>query len=105
MPVEKIPFLVDIPEPIDAKDVKGFLSDDGSYVALREIPVDRLRENLERVSHALLKVLADIKSVGDFELAEVEVGVEITAEGGVNFIGSSKVGGKAGIKLKFSKAE
>ena len=101
--METIPFLVSIPESVDAKDVKGFLSDDGSYVVVREIPTDRLRENLDQVAHAVLKVLADIKSVGEFELAEVEIGAEITAEGGVNFIGSSKVGGKGAIKLKFSR--
>jgi hypothetical protein len=103
--MEEIPFLVTIPEPADAKDLKGFLSNDGSYVALREISVDKLRENLQRVSWALLNVLADIKSVGEFELSEVEIGVEITAEGGVEFIGSSKVGGKGAIKLKFSRPE
>jgi len=103
--MQQIPFLVDVPESVDAENVKGFLSGDGTHVVLRGIPVDRLRENLSKVSDALLKVLADIKSVGAFELAEVEVGVEITAEGGVNFIGSSKVGGKAAIKLRFSKGE
>jgi hypothetical protein len=103
--MEQIPFLVAIPEPVASKEVKGFLSGDESYVALREIPVEQLKDNLSKVSHALMKVLADIKSVGNFELSEVEVQVEITAEGGVQFIGSSKIGGKGGIKLKFAKPE
>src|SRR4051794_8141807 len=102
--METIPFLVAIPEGAQAEGLKGFFPDAGaSYLALREIPVDRLRENLQAVSRALLKVLDDIKSVGDFGLTEVEIGIEISAEGGVQFVGSSKAGGKGAVKLKFSK--
>jgi hypothetical protein len=103
--MEQIPFLVAVPEATPANEVKGFLSHDESCLALREIPVERLRDNLRKVSQALMTVLTDIKSVGNFELSEVVVQVEITAEGGVQFIGSSKIGGKGAITLKFAKPE
>ena len=100
--MDVIPFLVEVPEDPSLRDVKSFLTD-ARHVALREIPVSKLRENLAKVSNALMQVLMDIKSVGDFELSEVEVKVEISAEGGVQFIGSSKIVGKGAIGLKFTR--
>jgi hypothetical protein len=99
----RIPFLVDVPDDVSAQEIKGFLSGDESHIALREIPVAQLKENLSKMSNAFMQALADIKAVGGFELAEVEIQVEISAEGGVQFIGSSKIGGKGAITLKFKQ--
>jgi hypothetical protein len=42
-----------------------------------------------------------VKAVGGFELAEVQVAVELTAEGGVNLIGNLTAGAKGAIQLTF----
>jgi hypothetical protein len=62
-----------------------------------------LKENLQYVSNALMTVLADIRKIGQFKLQQVEIQVEVTAEGGVHFIGTAKVGGKGAITLTFSE--
>lgn len=66
-----------------------------------EISVDRLRESLAKLTGNLSALLADLKDVGGFELAEVQVAVELTAEGGVNLIGNLTAGAKGGIQLTF----
>ncbi len=63
-----------------------------------------LQKNLAGVCNAFTEALQDIKKVGDFTLEEVTLGVEVSAEGGVSFIGSAKAGGKGAITLKFVKA-
>jgi hypothetical protein len=100
-----LPFLVSLPEQDAAEEVKGLFSSKGSQgvIALRSIPADRLRENLGSVCQSLAGVLKDIKVVGDFRLKEVTIQVEVTAEGGVEFIGTSKIGGKGAITLTFSE--
>lgn len=66
-----------------------------------EISVDRLRESLAKLTGNLSALLADLKAVGGFELAEVQVAVELTAEGGVNLIGNLTAGAKGAIQLTF----
>ncbi len=44
----------------------------------------------------------DIKSVGDFKLSQVDVKLEINAEGGVALIGTAKAGATGAINLSFT---
>jgi hypothetical protein len=39
--------------------------------------------------------------VGDYELHEVKLQVEISAKGGVNLVGTAEAGGKGAITLTF----
>ena len=66
-----------------------------------EISVDTLRASLAKLTTNLSTLLADLKAVGGFELAEVQVAVELTAEGGVNLIGNLTAGAKGAIQLTF----
>jgi hypothetical protein len=70
-------------------------------VLRRSIPVDTLRESLRNATSALAEAFKDIQAVGQFRLDEITIGLEVTAEGGVEFIGSLTVGSKAAITLKF----
>ncbi|NQU21063.1 MAG: hypothetical protein HQ567_07245 [Candidatus Nealsonbacteria bacterium] len=100
--METIPFLVTLPDdggPGDQKGVFGTASD----VALQQLPIDKLKENLGRVSTAILSVLADIKQVGQFKLKEITLQVEVSADAGVNLIGTANLGGKGAITLKFTE--
>jgi len=40
----------------------------------------------------------------DFKLKQIEVGIEISAEGGVNLIGTLTAGAKTAIKLTFERS-
>ena len=95
--MDTIPFIVDVP---DSGAAKGLFSPATGAVRT-EIPTEVLRQNLARASEAMLQVLSDLKNVGRFRLSEVELQVEVTAEGGVNFIGSATLGAKGAITLKF----
>ncbi|MEO0455854.1 MAG: hypothetical protein AAF152_04625 [Cyanobacteria bacterium P01_A01_bin.114] len=100
--MENIPFLVTQPDEEVDGDVKGIFSSDGDIV-VRDIPVEKLRENLNNVCQGMAEALRDIKKVGDFKLKEVEIQVEVSAEGGVELIGTAKLGGKGAITLTFSE--
>lgn len=75
----------------------------GGAVGIAEIPIATLRENLKSATALLSEVLRDVREVGSYELSELAVGVEITAEGGIQFIGTTKVSGSGSITLKFRK--
>jgi hypothetical protein len=101
MAIETIPFLVVLPDEED-KETKGVFSPNAE-IGLENISVDRLKKNLGSICQGLSTVLSDIKKVGNFKLTEVTIGVEVSAEGGVNFVGTTKVGGKGAITLTFSE--
>jgi Trypsin-co-occurring domain 1 len=90
-----------------ASDTKGI----ASRVAERvrdtvDINADLLKENLSALVDKLGKVVAAAEwNAGGLALTEVEVGVEITAEGGVALIGTASVGATASITLTFQRKE
>lgn len=67
---------------------------------IKEIADDKLRDSLTSLSAQLSELLTDIKQVGEFKLQQVQMGVEVTAEGGFVLVG--KAGIKAAITLTFS---
>ena len=70
---------------------------------ITEVPTEILKENLSSLSKSLVESLDDIKEVGQFQLKEVTLQVEISANGGVNLIGAANLGGKSAMTLKFIK--
>lgn len=68
----------------------------------RKMDVGRLRESFAGLSAQISTILQDVKKVGDFQLKEVQLQVEISAEGGVNLVGSMKAGVKGAITLTFA---
>ena len=98
--IETVPFLVTILE--EDEEVKGLFSQDKEIV-LQDIPVDTLKKNLGRVCRGITTALEEVKRVGSFKLKEVTVQVEVSAEGGVEFIGTANLGGTGAITLTFSE--
>jgi len=98
--METIPFLVSLPEADE--DVKGIFSTDTDIV-VRDLPTDRLRENLNRVCQGVASMLDDVKQISNFKLKEVTIQVEVTAEGGIELVGTAKLGGKGAITLTFAE--
>ena len=63
---------------------------------------EELAASLRELTGELGKLFGDIRRVGGFELQQVQVGLEISAEGGFSLIGSAKAGGKGAITLTFA---
>ncbi len=99
--MESIPFVVAVPDT-DDEQVKGLFNSD-EETGLVSLPVDKLKANLTKACNTLTGALADLRAVGAFRLSEVTVQVEISAEAGVQFIGTGKAGGKGAITLTFKE--
>ncbi|MBD2093006.1 hypothetical protein H6F67_24470 [Microcoleus sp. FACHB-1515] len=98
--METIPFLVSLPE--EDEETKGIFSTE-TEIVVRDLPTDRLRENLNRVCQGVASMLDDVRKVGNFKLKEVTIQVEVTAEGGIELVGTAKLGGKGAITLTFAE--
>ncbi len=99
--MSEVPFVVLVDAP---RGTKGLTFSAGEHVLKRvTVPVETLRENLTTACTAIAAALQDVRRVGSFRLTSVELGVEVTAEGGVSFVGSSKVGASGSITLKFEE--
>ena len=98
--MDTIPFLVSLPD--EDEPVKGLFSAE-TEVALRELPTELLRKNLSSVCQGMASMLSDIEELGRFRLKEVTVQVEVTAEGGIELVGTAKLGGTGAITLTFSE--
>ncbi|HEC84676.1 MAG: hypothetical protein DRR08_03250 [Candidatus Parabeggiatoa sp. nov. 2] len=100
-----IPVIVD--EEAEAKPKSGTLG--GGRLSpkkggrLKHIDTDVLRASLETLSTQVAEMLQDIqKEFGGFKLKEVQLQVEVNAEGGVALIGTAKAGTTRGITLTFA---
>jgi len=98
--METIPFLVSLPD--EDEQVKGIFSTETDIV-VRDLPTERLRENLNKVCEGVASMVSDVKKIGGFQLKQVTIQVEVTAEGGIELIGTAKLGGKGAITLTFSE--
>jgi hypothetical protein len=69
----------------------------------RVVPFDtaELAASLRGLTGQLGELFGGLRDVGGFELQQVQVGLEVSAEGGFNLIGSAKAGGKGAITLTF----
>ena len=98
-PIDALPVLVTVDL---GDDTMGLFPGQDGVVALRHIPLDVLRDNLRHTAETLRSVLTDFaENTGGMRLKEAQIGLEISAEGGVQLIGTAKVGAKAAITLVF----
>lgn len=97
-----IPVLVDDTQDLDDEGtLSGSLLSPGDKI--KEISADKLRQSITDLSGNISDILQDIKNVGGFNLNQVQVSMEISAEGGVALIGSAKAGAKGAITLTFER--
>lgn len=97
-----LPFLVLEEEP-DEQDSMGLFRGDAAVV-LRKIPLDTLRASLKPVV-ATLSALFDELADGSpgVQLREAQVGVQVSASGGVQLIGTTQLGATGVLTLIFRK--
>jgi hypothetical protein len=100
--MDTIPFIIKLPSEDEKSDQMGIFQPD-SLIGLQQIPVAVLKKNLRSISEEMVKILDEIKHVGQFKLKEITMQVEISASGGISIIGTASIGGKGAITLKFAE--
>jgi len=88
--------------PIDKNDQMGLFRSDAE-IELKQIPINVLKENLNSICNVILDALRDLNRIEPYKLKEVTLQVEVSANGGINLIGTANLGGKGAISLKFSE--
>lgn len=68
---------------------------------IHDIDVDTLGENVKKQAKMLMTALEPVDQFESWQMKEVEVSAEISAEGGFSFIASTKANVGGTIKLKF----
>jgi transcription initiation factor TFIIIB Brf1 subunit/transcription initiation factor TFIIB len=110
-----------VPSWGDKSDVLGDLTSGSMRLVRREIPVDTIERELQKLIDLMNRIFSQAeqstehKSTAEsivtptvdkkrLQLNEVSLAVEITAEGGLSILGTGgKLGGKGGMTLKFTK--
>lgn len=100
-----LPFLVTDDGTGDEDTMGGLFRHGGESIALRQIPAEIFRESLSRTISMLSSVLGEIadESLG-MPLQEVQIGIAVTASGGVQLIGTAQAGTTGAITLVFRRA-
>lgn len=101
--MKTIPFVLDAADTSTQGGDTKSLFDSAARAGLAQVPVDRLRENLARLTESVAEAFASAGRVGEFYLDEITLQVQVSAEGGVALIGSAKVGGQGSITLTFKR--
>lgn len=78
---------------------RGYL---GATDRVRNIETGTLQKSMADLTEKISGILKDARQVGDFKLTQVELSVEISAEGGFSLVGTAKAGTKGAIKLTFA---
>jgi hypothetical protein len=95
---------VDEEESADGVGEMGIFHRRSGDVEIRSvpIPVQRFRENLVRACGTLVGVLEEVgKETSGMKLREAQIHFEVSASGGVQFVGTAEVKGAGGITLVF----
>lgn len=104
--MQTIPIIIEEAERGELEEeTLGVLRSGGERFRLKvkEIDAEKLRISLKILAEQISGFMNDVKEVGQFQLEEVELQVQVTGEGKIALIASTKVGGT--IKLKFKKPE
>jgi hypothetical protein len=91
-----------IVSPVSPSEEKGLLNRPMLPI-VADVDLTSLKANLAKLTRDLSELFAAQPTDSAFSLTQIEVGVEITAEGGVNLIGSMTAGAKASISLTFER--
>ena len=95
-------WIVPSPSPKDSLGSKGILSTGVSGPI--KLKIETLKENLASFILALNEMIADLPTIREpFKLDEIEIVLEINAEGSLQLVGGVKVGASGGITLKLKK--
>jgi len=98
MPDDQPQDLLVVAAPLQAEGAKGFFGKEPAPVKLSQ---DALRENLSRFLDSVKGLLSGLPQSGaGFHVEEVEIKVEVNAEGSFQLVGGIKAGATGGITLR-----
>jgi len=99
-----LPFLVVADDGSPDDTMGGLFRRGDETIVLRQIPARIFRESLSRTITMLSSVLGEIadESLG-MPLKEVQIGVEVTASGGIQLVGTAQAGTTGAITLVFRR--
>jgi hypothetical protein len=86
----------------DTVQSKGLAARGAPEAVLAEVDIDKLKASIEDLRQKMAEVFA-AKDEHGFALKQVSVGVEVSAEGGVTFIGTFTAAAKAAVTLTFER--
>ncbi|WP_236792338.1 hypothetical protein [Amycolatopsis sp. GM8] len=103
--VDELPFLVTIDDEADVNGgEKGIFRRNQEEFAVRKVPVDVLKKNVQQVVEGLREVLEGVvEGAGVLPLKTAQVAFEVTATGGITLVGTAQVSGKGAITLTFGQ--
>lgn len=102
--VPALPFWVSPDDGDDEDDSMGLFGMGTGHVQLRNVPLGPLRKNLAEAVDALQQVFTEVAARGGpLPLQEAHLSFQVTANGGVQFIGSAQVQRSNGIVLIFKR--
>lgn len=84
---------------------KGLTGNKIAESVIKKFSVSELKSQVRDLSSDLNELFSDLSNTGKFQLDTIDVGLEISSEGGVNLIGHATVGASASIQLSFKKTE
>jgi len=67
-----------------------------------KLDIDKLKDNLRNFCKEISSVIPN-EPFNSFNLSEISLTVEVSAEGGISLIGTTKVAASSAIQLKFTK--
>jgi hypothetical protein len=74
--------------------------------SIRNVSADKLRSSFEDLVKALGSSLTMPDSIGSFEVAALDIELELTAEGQIGLLGTGgKLGGKGSLTLRLKRPE
>ena len=99
-----LPFLVADVDVEDEDTMGGLFRRGEERIALRQIPAAVFRDSLTRTISMLSSVLGEIadESLG-MPLREVQIGIEVSASGGIQLVGTAQAGTTGAITLVFHR--
>lgn len=99
-----LPFIVAIDGDGAGGETMALFRRGEAELAVRHVPLAALRENLKRTMALLGGLIEDaMDSGGQLPLQQVQLSFEVSANGGINLVGTAQVGGKGAITLTFGK--
>jgi len=103
--VQALPFWVSYEERMeDSDDSMGIFGGGDVEVRLRNVPLGPLRKNLADAIDALQQVFTDAAARGGpLPLREAHLSFQVTASGGVQFVGTAQAQRSHGITLVFKQ--
>ena len=81
----------------------GILNPDVKKV-LKNIDAKKINKSLKEFSMNLSSVFENVEFIGSYELETIQLGIEISAEGGVSLIANSKAQANSTISLTYKRS-